>query len=75
MSNSPNDVGLYPDTGVTHWIFGVCVCLTAFSVRTIAVLFNCLIHCHVIGQNMISNQELQTVTGLPLANKYSSLQR
>ena len=47
----PYCVCLYPDTGMSYRVLCVCISLTALT--RVTVLFDCLIHCPVIGHSYV----------------------
>ena len=64
---------LHPDAGVAYWVLGVRVRLAAVTVWAVAVLPDGLIHRHVVRQNLVTQQKLQTMTCSTLADKHCSL--
>lgn len=69
--NLPNGVGLNPDVGVAKWTLGLSVCLTGLP--RVTVVFDRLVHCHVVRQESLTHEELQLVSGCSLTDEHSSL--
>lgn len=70
-NNLPNGVGLNPDVGVAKRTLGLGVCLTGLP--RVTVVFDRLVHCHVVRQESLTHEELQLVSGCSLTDEHSSL--
>lgn len=69
--NLPNGVGLNPDIGVAKRTLGLGVCLAGLP--GVTVVFDRLVHRHVVRQESLTHEKLQLMSGCSLTDEHSSL--
>ena len=65
---------IYPDSSAAVKVVRICVGFIVFSFGDITELLHCLIHCHVVRQNMIVYKKLNAMASTSVRQRNHGLQ-